>query len=111
MNSYETQGYPTVIEDTILGSPPDFFQGFGRVTLRNVLPLRGTTHPSFQLFVQDRFELQENRVAKYTVQVTDSTVPLTFTICWYDPPNVFWSGKAVLNDLGKLIYAYDRQRI
>jgi hypothetical protein len=100
MNLYSTQGYPTVIGDTVLGEPPDFFQGFGRVMLSNVLPLKGTTHPSFQLFVQDRFELQENKVAKFTVEVTNSSVPLTFTISWYDPPNVFWSGKAVLNDLG-----------
>jgi hypothetical protein len=103
MYAYLTRGRTTVIPDTILGVPPDYFQGYGRVMLSNVLPLTGTTHTAFQLFVQDLFEIKQNTVAKYTVTVTNNSLPLAFTVSWYDPPNAFWSGKAVLNDIGTVL--------
>lgn len=103
MYAYLTRGRATVIPDTILGVPPDYFQGYGRVMLSNVLPLAGTTHPAFQLFVQDLLEIKQNTVLKYSVTVTNRSLPLAFTVSWYDPPNSFWSGKAVLNDIDVIV--------
>jgi hypothetical protein len=102
MERYATTGRSTtcVIPDQPLGAPPDYFQGYGRIMLSNVLPLSGTTASSFQLFVQDLLEIKENTALTYTVVVSDNSIPLSFTISWYDPPNVFWTGKAVLNDIG-----------
>ena len=102
MKQYATNGRATTIPDQALGAPPDYFQGYGRIMLSNVLPLSGTTEASFQLFVQDLLEVKENTMLTYSVVVSDSTIPLSFTVSWYDPPNVFWSGKAVLNDIGEL---------
>eukprot|EP01036_Dinobryon_divergens_P038876 gene38876-51108_t len=41
----------TDIKSMSLSSPPDFFQGYGQVTLTNVLPLDG--HGDFDLYVLD----------------------------------------------------------
>ena len=91
----------SVIGDTILGAPPDYFQGYGRVLLGNILPLRGYTSDAMQLFVENSVEMTESTIRKYSVVVQNSSLPFVFTISWYDPPNVFWSAKAVLNDIGK----------
>ena len=68
-----------------LGPPPDFIQGYGRVSLFNILPLPGKYE--FDLFVYDLTVLPENSATTLTVSVTSSSHPLKVTISWYDPPN------------------------
>ena len=92
----------SVIEYTTLGETPDNFQGYGSLTLANVLPLAGYTDDSMQLFVEDMVQLTDGSVRMYSVTVNETDQPLVFTISWYDPPNVLWSAKAVLNNIGKL---------
>jgi subtilisin family serine protease len=81
--------------DVILGAPPDQFQGYGRVTLSNVLPLTGVylsphnIHPtalsshtssigvcSLNLFVEDLTVILENGRINYSVQVLSGSKPL-----------------------------------
>lgn len=81
--------------DVILGAPPDQFQGYGRVTLSNVLPLTGAylsphnIHPtalssrtssigvcSLNLFVEDLTVILENGRINYSVQVLSGSKPL-----------------------------------
>lgn len=57
-----------------LGTPPDSLQGYGRVTLANVLPLPGFY--SFDLFVEDQAKLQENSQISYALSVKKSDIPL-----------------------------------
>jgi len=74
--------------DQQLGSPPDNTQGFGRVTLKNVLPLPNlNAEYLFTLFVQDQQSLNSDSSASFSLDVTDSNVPLKLTLVWYDPPN------------------------
>lgn len=61
--------------DVSLGAPPDYIQGFGRLSLFQVLPLKGWL-TSFDLFVADAVNIQENTQIVYNVQVSSSTQPL-----------------------------------
>jgi len=72
-----------------LGAPPDYMQGFGRVSLSNVLPLPQLSQApySFFLFVDDQTSLSSYSQASYTLTVTDASLPVKATLVWYDPPN------------------------
>jgi hypothetical protein len=96
----------SVIEYTTLGETPDNFQGYGRLQLSNVLPLAGFTPDDMQLFVEDMVQLSDGLVRTYVVHVNDTNQPLVFTISWYDPPNVLWSARAVLNNIGTALSAF-----
>jgi hypothetical protein len=111
MNAYITRGKSATVPYTELGVPPDYFQGYGRVQLNNVLPLSGTTPPDQRLYVEDQVEVEENSERVYSVTVTDSSVQLRFGVSWYDPPNMFYSSKVLLNDLGKFISTISTQII
>ena len=53
------------------GQAPDYRQGYGRATLKQVLPLRGV-YTSFDLFVADQVSLTQGASQQYAVQVTDT---------------------------------------
>jgi hypothetical protein len=95
---------------TALGNPPDYYQGFGRITLMNALPLQGTTN--FDLFVDDAVLLGANSQKAYAVKLNVNNVasgtPIKVTVTWYDPPNVDGTtSKALLNDLDlKIVSPY-----
>ncbi len=57
-----------------LGAPPDSTQGYGRITLSNVLPLAGTF--KFDLFVMDLTRIYANTKIIYHAVVTSSATPL-----------------------------------
>jgi hypothetical protein len=80
---------------------PDFYQGYGRVQLSNVLPLPGKT--SFQLTVRDMVDMAEKTTVTHYFKVTDSSQPLVVTISWYDPPAASGAAKALVNDLDLLL--------
>jgi hypothetical protein len=98
-SAYSTSAQATVLGDLILGEPPDEFQGYGRIQLSNVLPLAGFTPEGMQLFMEDQVQMTDGAARLYEIDVTSSSRPLVFTVSWYDPPNVLWSGRAVLNDI------------
>ncbi|KAJ1433321.1 peptidase S8/S53 domain-containing protein, partial [Ochromonadaceae sp. CCMP2298] len=83
--------------DVMLGDAPDFMQGYGRVTLKNILPLQGQN--SFDLFViEQNTKAMNSRV--FTVTVKDSSGPLKVTLSWYDPPSTGGTTtKTLLHDL------------
>ncbi|CAN0423962.1 unnamed protein product, partial [Ectocarpus fasciculatus] len=81
-----------------LGSTPDFFQGFGRVSLQNVLPLSGTTVAGLDLFV-DEISMSSFKTTTYTVAVTGSASPLKATIAWMDPPASTTASKLLIHDI------------
>lgn len=56
-------------DDVPLGAAPDSYQGYGRVTLSNALPLKGT-YTTFDLFVDDQVQLGEYSTVKYNVIIT-----------------------------------------
>ena len=62
-------GLPT----TILSAPPDSIQGYGRITLNNVLPLANKF--IFDLFVDDLVTIQANSMIMYHTHVTSSSTP------------------------------------
>ncbi len=61
--------------DVPLGPPPDYMQGFGRIGLMNVLPLRNVI-TSFDLFVADAVNIRENSKIQLTVNVLHRNIPL-----------------------------------
>ena len=58
-----------------IGSPPDMIQGYGLVTLRNVLPLSSANY-NFDLFIDDLQTAHQNSVITYYVNIQAFTVPL-----------------------------------
>ena len=87
-----------------LGSPPDRYQGFGRVLLSNVLPLRPFNSPNvrFALFV-DRNVLYPLTQFTYTVTVTATNKYLRATLSWFDPPNTEFASRVLVNDLDLVV--------
>lgn len=63
-------------KDQTLGPPPDFVQGFGRITLKNVLPLANAA--GHDLFVDDLATIGENSQISYAVRLgaTDPVLPI-----------------------------------
>jgi hypothetical protein len=61
-------------------STPDSFQGFGRVSLHNVLPLTGI-ETVLDLFVEE-LSMTSLQIITYTVTITDTSRPLKATIVW-----------------------------
>jgi hypothetical protein len=57
-----------------LDAPPDSTQGYGRVTLSNVLPLSGVYN--FDLFVEDLTRITQNSQWTYHAVVGSSSKPL-----------------------------------
>ena len=74
MERYDAQNFATILPSQDLGSPPDYFQGFGRILLENTLPL--PNDPQFDLFVLDRAELQSDETLKFDVTISDTSQPL-----------------------------------
>ncbi len=81
------QGMDT-FSTTNLGSPPDIYQGYGRIFLANVLPLPDVGQDlTFMLYVDDMAALPSDSKATYTAKVSSQNYPLKLTLSWYDPPS------------------------
>lgn len=85
-------------ETQSIGSTPDIMQGFGRMSLQNVLPLSGSTPANFDLYV-DESTIDTYKRVTYTVTVTGNAAPLKATLVWMDPAASAVSGKQLVNDL------------
>jgi hypothetical protein len=57
-----------------LDNPPDFYQGYGRITLKNVLPLLNIYQ--FNLFVDDLISVSANSKKRYLINVRSADVQL-----------------------------------
>lgn len=105
ISRYDNHGLDTVLETQDLGAPPDYFQGYGRILLNNVLSVAGIN--DFDLFVLDNYDLDSGATIQLTVTITDTSVPLRVTLSWYDPPTTAYTSKQVLHDLDLLVVAPD----
>jgi hypothetical protein len=85
-----------------LGHTPDSYQGFGRVNLKNVLPLKKPASASFALFVDQR-DLSSFQELVYTAVVTSTSTDLRVTLAWFDPPNPVFASKVLLHDLDLVV--------
>lgn len=94
---------------TDLGEAPDFYQGYGRMTLTKLLNLETPDTANFTLFVKDGqlFEMTENT---YTVSIKSAKYPLRVTISWYDPPNGVFAAKVLLHDLDLMVVSPSGQQ-
>jgi hypothetical protein len=87
-------------QESIAG-PPGPMQGFGRVTLSNVLPL---SVGSMDLFVVDLQSVSQGETNTYVVTITDASVPFKVTLSWFDPPSQDGStGGALIDDLDLVV--------
>ena len=82
----------------ISGTMPDHFQGYGRVSLANVLPLEGL-NDGMDLFVLDLAILNQKTNMFLDVDVYGDKFPLKITIAWYDPPASGKPAKALIHNL------------
>eukprot|EP01041_Mallomonas_annulata_P010119 gene10119-21088_t len=106
MHRYSTAefDFKSKIDNLKLGNPPDKFQGYGSMLLKNVLPLlsgQGLPRP-LDLIVYDAMEIGDYMTLTWTVTVDPYTVisSLKITLCWYDPPSAIGSSsKLLLHDL------------
>ncbi len=93
MLGYSETGYP-------MDAVPSFEQGFGRVLLKDTLPLDS----SFKLFIEDQVPISSGDVHSYCIE-TSSEGPLQVTLTWYDPPSDLLATKALVNDLDLKIHS------
>jgi subtilisin family serine protease len=89
-----------------LRNPPDIYQGYGRVNLKNILPLESYLTNLYALFV-DQATLKSLTELTYTVKVVSATVPLKVTITWMDPPNPEFAARVLVHDLDLLLVGPD----
>jgi hypothetical protein len=101
MDKYVCQKPKCTIENTDLEPPPNNFEGWGQVMLKNLLPLPGTYN--FDLYVADYESLSSMTRRTYYAVVVDTDIPFLATICWSDPANVVWAAKNLLNDLDLMV--------
>lgn len=87
-----------------LSTPPDTYQGYGRVNLLNILPVTNYEQSDLQLF------LEENRLSplserRYYVNFNSvsTSLPLKVTLSWIDPPNHEFVAQVNLNDLDLVV--------
>lgn len=71
--------------------PADNEQGWGRVDLQQVLKPQS---PTEVLFLDETDGLQANQAQKFSIEVTDDSVPLRITMVYTDRP-----GRALINNL------------
>lgn len=81
----------------LVNSPPDMYQGFGRIALPNVLP-----YPDIEelldLYVEE-LEIASQQEVTYSVVVQDDTKPLKVTLVWMDPVNHIITSHLLLHDI------------
>lgn len=84
-----------------LGTPPDFYQGFGRVFLQNALPFAGI-ETVLDLYVEE-VTMTSWQQLEFNVTVTDATRPVKVTVAWMDPVNTVVScHKCMMNNVQDL---------
>lgn len=72
-------------------------QGFGRVSLKNILPYAGIEDNLYTIITES--SITAGTRITYTVSVSSSTLPLKATLVWMDPTNSIITTKMLLNDL------------
>jgi len=97
MDSYESNGYDTKEPTANLGMPPDMYQGFGRVSLQNVLPYPGV-EDVMEIYVVEAC-LSAEQSYTHTLQIGGSTRPFKATLVYMDPANTIISTKMLLHNL------------
>lgn len=76
---------------------PNGAQGFGRVTLEDVLYFAGDAR---KLWIADEGAgLTTGGTATFTLNVVDATIPLEITLAWSDYPGAAGASPALVNDL------------
>ena len=97
-----------------LGAPPDIFQGYGMVTLSNILPLKNGKglNPNMTLYVFDSLTFNNiGQTFKFTVRIDDATaakkLPIKFSLVWIDAPylGANGGGKLLINDFDSMLVA------
>ena len=91
-----------------LKSPPDSYQGYGRITLATVLPLPGVN--TFDLFVADQVTISSSSTMFVEIIVQDSSTPFKVTLSWYDPPQMGRPARALLHNLDLIVEGPSGQR-
>ena len=79
-------GWGSAVPVTNLTRPPDRYQGWGHVIMKNALPLPGTY--DFDLYVADYETVPSVSRKEYIANVKGSRRNFIATIAWIDPPNV-----------------------
>ena len=87
----------------LLEQPPDPFQGYGEILLKNILPLKGGKglHPQLDLVIFDHQEIGSYAMMDFVVDFKRNVSavgeqPLKVTLTWYDPPSIMGSSSSLL---------------
>eukprot|EP00602_Paraphysomonas_sp_CaronLab_P003300 CAMPEP_0185020344 /NCGR_PEP_ID=MMETSP1103-20130426/2933_1 /TAXON_ID=36769 /ORGANISM="Paraphysomonas bandaiensis, Strain Caron Lab Isolate" /LENGTH=880 /DNA_ID=CAMNT_0027551175 /DNA_START=787 /DNA_END=3429 /DNA_ORIENTATION=+ len=91
----------STLPTTNLTEPPDRFQGWGQVMLKNALPLPG--YFDYDLYIADYESLESLTRRTYKATVLHTSQALRVSVVWNDPPNVVWAAKMLLNDIDLMV--------
>jgi len=82
---------------------PDMQQGYGRINLHSLLPLKTFEAIGSTLFIDEQTLSSYSEIV-YNVSVTNTQHPFKVTISWYDPPNTEFAAKVLLHDLDLIVF-------
>ena len=85
-----------------IDAAPSYEQGFGRMLLKNSLPVGN----AFDIFVRDSVEILSDEMHSYCIQTSDDA-PLHVTLAWYDYPSDSSSSVSLVNDLDLRVHVMD----
>ena len=96
----------TDIDTRYLSPPPDSFQGYGMITLSNILPLKDGTglNPDLMLYVYDKLNFVNTQITyQFIVNINDTIaakgLPIKLSMVWNDVPyEGAIGGKTLVND-------------
>lgn len=85
-------------DNDMLGMPiPNNQVGWGRINVDNILYFPGDTERT--AVIDDADGLATGEFAEYEIQVTDASVPLKVTLCWFDKEGSPGALRELVNDL------------
>ncbi|GLI64305.1 hypothetical protein VaNZ11_007532 [Volvox africanus] len=98
------EGSLAMASGSLMGPPPDGYQGWGRLSMSGSLPLEGFTDPRVRLQVLDRgqFSLPGQSVTVSGLVAT-GTGPISIVLAYYDYPADVNADTALVNNLNLIV--------
>jgi hypothetical protein len=101
LNGNVNYDYKGNVLDLSKESYPNAWNGYGLMTLQNVLYF---PESNFKLFVKDRIEISNEKSDKFCVKFKKASGSVKVTLVWNDPPSTPYAAVSLINNLDLLVY-------
>jgi hypothetical protein len=101
LNGNVNYDYKGSLLDLSKESYPNAWNGYGLMTLQNVLYF---PESNFKLFVKDRIDISNAKSDKFCVKFKKPSGSVKVTLVWNDPPSTPYAAVSLINNLDLLVY-------